>query len=90
MIKRVCIILMMMGCIGCFNREIVKVPVSIPCPEPPVIIEPLLPEVKFIASNDLDAMVCLNEQNARNLLEDMLKLNAYIKELETALGAYKK
>lgn len=65
-------------------------PISVPCPEPPVIEKQVWPEVQFIAPGDPNAAACLNEQNARNLLELVFKSKEYSLELEEALNAYRK
>lgn len=70
----------------------VKVPVAVPCPEPPEIEKPVLPVeyVHYLSPADEKGIGCMDESSFKNLMELIMRQNLYIKKLEESLKGYRR
>ena len=90
----ICLLCLVFSCAPEVRHESVevKVPVAVPCPEPPMIEKPVLPVeyVHFLSPADEKGIGCMDEISFKNLMELIMRQNLYIKKLEESLRGYMK
>jgi hypothetical protein len=78
--------------VGCVTTpckpQIIETPVAIPCPQPPVINKVAPPVVTFVDPLNEKAIACIDETNAKAMIETIKGLQEENAELRKALQNY--